>query len=161
MTEATLHLTPASTTSVRKRTVQSLTGKHHYIIPSSPSNQEIESLLKSLLSTVSQTLSKPVCWSLTPFDARSEVVRTKETGLGNWVADVLVHAYAESLLEKGPDDKGGEPKGEVKGSKRSFSGVDAVIICGGTIRGDSQYGPGKITLGDILGKIVLQPADDR
>jgi hypothetical protein len=31
------------------------------------------------------------------------------------------------------------------------AGADAVIICGGTLRGDSQYGPGKITLGDILG----------
>jgi 5'-nucleotidase len=79
------------------------------------------------------------------------VVRTKETGLGNWVADVLVHAYAESLLEKDSGGADGAAKDGAKGSKRSFSGVDAVIICGGTIRGDSQYGPGSITLGDILG----------
>ena len=78
-------------------------------------------------------------------------MRTRETGLGNWVADVLVHAYAESLLEKGKGETNGQAKGETKESKRSFSGVDAVIICGGTIRGDSQYGPGTITLGDILG----------
>jgi hypothetical protein len=110
----------------------------------------MQDLLKSLLSSVSSTLSKPVCWSLTPFDARSEIVRTQETGLGNWVADVLIHAYAESLLEKKPADVNG------KGSaQRDFSGVDAVIICGGTLRGDSQYGPGKITLGDILGMLVI------
>lgn len=83
------------------------------------------------------------------------MVRTKETGLGNWVADVLVHAYAESLLEKGSGEKEEGNKGDAKESRRSFTGVDAVIICGGTIRGDSQYGPGKITLGDILGRWSL------
>jgi 5'-nucleotidase len=122
----------------------------------------MEDLLKSLLSSVSSTLSKPVCWSLTPFDARSEIVRTQETGLGNWMADVLMHAYAESLLERGPEDKsaagGGETGSEVlappkkANGTRNFGGIDAVIICGGTLRGDSQYGPGKITLGDILGE---------
>jgi hypothetical protein len=146
LTEASLNLTPKSA-NLRRRTLESLTGKHHYVVPSSPSSKSVEDLLKSLLSTVSATLSKPVCWSLTPFDARSEVVRTKETGLGNWVADVLVHAYAESLLEKGQGEK--VPDAD---RRRDFGGVDAVIICGGTLRGDSQYGPGKITLGDILGE---------
>lgn len=146
LSSATLHLSSPSD-DTRKRVVDRLSGKHHYITPSSPSSKAMEDLLKSLLSSVSSTLSKPVCWSLTPFDARSEIVRTQETGLGNWVADVLIHAYAESLLEKGPD-----ATAERKGEKRDFTGVDAVIICGGTLRGDSQYGPGKITLGDILGE---------
>lgn len=132
----------------------------------------MSSLLDTLLSSVSSTLGKPVCFSLTPFDARSEVVRTRETGLGNWVADVLMHAYAESLFEKqdgevkDPKEGGGVKEGAeagkvvAKGSKREGeigkterqAGADAVIICGGTLRGDSQYGPGKITLGDILGE---------
>ena len=150
LTEASLNLTPASN-NLRKRTVGSLTGKHHYVVPSSTRSRSVDKLLKTLLSTVSATLQKPVCWSLTPFDARSEIVRTKETGLGNWVADVLVHAYAESLLEKGDGEK--VPDAE---RRRDFGGVDAVIICGGTLRGDSQYGPGKITLGDILGEFELK-----
>lgn len=29
------------------------------------------------------------------------------------------------------------------------------MICGGTLRGDSQYGPGKIGLGDILGTFAF------
>lgn len=37
---------------------------------------------------------------ITPFDARSEVVRTRESALGNWTADVLLHAYDESLFDK-------------------------------------------------------------
>ena len=38
-----------------------------------------------------------------------------------------------------------------------MTGADACIICGGTLRGDSQYGPGKIGLGDIL---EIFPFDD-
>ena len=34
--------------------------------------------------------------------------------------------------------------------KGSSGYSDGVFICGGTIRGDSTYGPGVITLGDIL-----------
>ena len=145
-----------SSQAVRRRTITELTGKHHYILPSTPSLKPIDDLMKSLLSSVSQTLSKNVCYTLTPFDARSEIVRTKETGLGNWIADVLLHAYAESLME----GKAGE-NGRVHFEKQQTSehadgtqrrgGADAAILCGGTIRGDSQYGPGKITLGDILG----------
>lgn len=155
LSSATLTLSQPSDRT-RKRRIENLKGKHHYILPSSPSNKDVEELLKSLLSSVSSTLSRPVCWSLTPFDARSEIVRTQETGLGNWVADVLIHAYAESLLEKGPDKGESDGQGVLdvpkkSDGKRNFTGVDAVIICGGTLRGDSQYGPGKITLGDILG----------
>ena len=29
-------------------------------------------------------------------------------------------------------------------------GADGVILCGGALRGDSRYGPGEITIGDIL-----------
>jgi len=140
-----------------------LTGKHHYILPSNPPSAMMDDMLSDLLSSVEGTLQKPVCFTLTPFDARSEVVRTKETGLGNWVADVLIHAYAESLVEGGHHDffekqkQEGEvtPKGHAANDnnevRKKKGGADAVIICGGTLRGDSQYGPGKITLGDILG----------
>lgn len=56
--------------------------------------------MNKLLSSVTKTLSQPVCFSITPFDARSEVVRTRESSLGNWTADVLLHAYDESLVDK-------------------------------------------------------------
>lgn len=98
-----------------------------------------------MLSSVSEALTKPVCFTLTPFDARSEVVRTQESGLGNWIADVLRHAYAESIVQA--KDKEGGLGDEYEGD------ADAAILCGGTLRGDSQYGPGKISLGDILGEL--------
>ncbi len=145
-------LEPESTPdgSVRKRIVKTLTGKHHTIDPSTPSDKSFESLVENLLSTVSGTLSKPVCFTLTPFDARSELVRTRETALGNWMADILMHAYAESL---GESSQGVEAEGmeKLKEEERLLKGgADAVIICGGTLRGDSQYGPGESSRSPLL-----------
>ncbi|KAJ9124395.1 hypothetical protein QFC22_001195 [Naganishia vaughanmartiniae] len=168
--------------------------KHHEITPATPSSLDIEKLVESMLSTVTSTLSNPVCFTFTPFDVRSEKVRTQEMGIGNWVADILLHAYAEMLEEtssksrsKGEDKEGvtdgnvkQDGKVEVKGTDASGR-ADAVIICGGTLRGDSVYPPGKsvatlfdsackvwlttyispdagkITLGDIL---EIMPFDD-
>lgn len=149
-------------------------GEHLYVTPSSPTSAAFEVLISTLLSSVSETLEKPVCFALTPFDARSELVRTKETGLGNWVADVLLHAYAESGIEggsgfvqKSKDGEKTEKEGEGNAGKVYLGngeksdkegddhGADIVLLCGGTLRGDSQYGPGKITLGDILGELFI------
>lgn len=56
-----------------------------------------------------------------------------------------MHAYAESIVQA---------KGKEGGLGEEFEGdADAAILCGGTLRGDSQYGPGKISLGDILGEL--------
>ncbi|KAG8885508.1 hypothetical protein FRB97_000833 [Tulasnella sp. 331] len=51
---------------------------------------------------------------------------------GNWLADVARHAYDDALCLRG------------------VGGADGALICGGTIRGDNVYGPGLISLGDIL-----------
>lgn len=153
LSEATLALSPPNENAVRRRVITSLTGKHHYVLPTSPTSPALDKLVSNLLQSVTKTLSQPVCYTITPFDARSEVVRTQESALGNWAADVLLHAYDESLVEKNSriqfekkDSEKGEPRLETEGA-------DAVIICGGTLRGDSQYGPGIITLGDILGEL--------
>jgi 2',3'-cyclic-nucleotide 2'-phosphodiesterase (5'-nucleotidase family) len=155
LTSAYLELSAPNDKAVRRRVVTSLTGKHNYVTPSSPSLPAVDDLVSGLLATVNRTLHQPVCYTLTPFDARSEVVRTRESGLGNWAADVLLHAYDESLVEGNAQvsfDKDKERTPEADGQ-----GADAVIICGGTLRGDSQYGPGKVTLGDIL---EIFPFDD-
>lgn len=167
LSSAELELADTPSGSIRRKVIRSLTGKHHYVLPSSPPSPMMDDMLKDLLSSVEGTLQKPVCFTLTPFDARSEVVRTRETGLGNWAADVLMHAYAESLIEGGNQDffekekkentttpQGAASRDNNEQRKRK-GGADAVIICGGTLRGDSQYGPGKITLGDILGQCFL------
>ncbi|KAF9642736.1 5'-nucleotidase [Thelephora ganbajun] len=50
----------------------------------------------------------------------------------NWFADILRHTYDDVLCLKG------------------CGGADAVFFGAGTLRGDSTYGPGSITLGDIM-----------
>ena len=135
LSEAVFELEDTPAGSVRNKVVKSLSGKHHEITPATPTAPEIDKLVDSLLSTVSDTLSKPVCFSLTPFDVRSEKVRTEETAIGNWVADILMHAYAERLQEAGKEE------GET--SSGEGNEADAVIICGGTFRGDSLYPAGQ------------------
>ncbi|WVW79106.1 hypothetical protein I302_101071 [Kwoniella bestiolae CBS 10118] len=152
LTSALLELTPTKPGSIRKHLIISLKGKHLYVLPSSPSSEPFDRMVKSLLASVSEAIQKPVCFTLSPFDARSEIVRTQENGLGNWIADVLLHAYAESMIDKsknGSNSSSGRTT-PVNGNGEDKDCADAVIICGGTLRGDSQYGPGKITLGDIL-----------
>ncbi|KAJ9106431.1 hypothetical protein QFC21_001577 [Naganishia friedmannii] len=164
LSEAMLELKEQPAGSVRRQVIKSLTeidtktGKHHEITPATPSSPDIENLVKSLLSTVTSTLSNPVCFTFTPFDVRSEKVRTQEMAIGNWVADILLHAYAEMLEETASKSRGnGEDKKDTtdedvtKGGKGEDKGRDAdgrahaVIICG------------KITLGDIL---EIMPFDD-
>ena len=135
LSEAVFELEDTPAGSVRNKVVKSLSGKHHEITPATPTAPEVDKLVDSLLSTVSDTLSKPVCFSLTPFDVRSEKVRTEETAIGNWVADILMHAYAERLQEAGKEE------GET--SSGEGNEADAVIICGGTFRGDSLYPAGQ------------------
>lgn len=53
------------------------------------------------------------------------------------MADILLHAYAEMLEET-------SKMNEEDHAAQDFDGrADAVIICGGTLRGDSVYPPGK------------------
>ncbi|EJD33726.1 hypothetical protein AURDEDRAFT_177193 [Auricularia subglabra TFB-10046 SS5] len=51
---------------------------------------------------------------------------------GNWFSDILRHTYDEALCMK----TGGV--------------AHCVFSCAGTLRGDSTYGPGLVTLGDIM-----------
>jgi 5'-nucleotidase len=115
----------------------------------SESSKNMTELLETLLSSVSSTLKAPVCKSSVMIDLRSRVIRLGESAAGNWFADVIRHAYDDTLSVKG------------------CGGADGVLICAGTLRGDSSYGPGQtlpiglmqhrtyhragnITLGEIL-----------
>lgn len=63
-------------------------------------------------------LDKKVAFSEVELDARVEVVRAKESNLGNFIADVMKFEY----------------------------NADCAILNGGTIRSDDTYGPGPITI---------------
>ncbi|KAG8973341.1 hypothetical protein FRC05_008885 [Tulasnella sp. 425] len=127
-----VELVDAPEGSARRKLVKSVKGKHHVITPEMASSQQMKQLLSTLLSDVGSALKAPVCRTLTEFNCKSGPIRTEESAAGNWFADVLRHTYDEALCVK------------------SGGGADGVLICGGTIRGDSVYGPGVITLGDIM-----------
>ncbi|KAF8509902.1 Metallo-dependent phosphatase-like protein [Gautieria morchelliformis] len=139
LSELTLELEDGPPGAARRRVVKSVVGKRHTVTPDTKSSTELESLLATILSSVSTTLGSPLCKVTTPLDLRSELIRTEESAAGNWFADVLLHAYDEALCMQGS------------------GGADAVIICAGSLRGDSVYGPGIMTLGDIL---EILPFDD-
>ena len=119
-------------------------GKRLRTEPGSKSSERMAKLLEGLLQSVSKSLKAPVCKTEVELDCRSAGVRLQEVNLscpcalpgeltscpqsasGNWFADVLRHAYDDALCLKG------------------YNGTDGVFICGGTIRGDSVYGPGRV-----------------
>ncbi|CAE6441792.1 unnamed protein product [Rhizoctonia solani] len=131
LSELTLELEDTPEGSVRGKIVTAIRGIRHSIQPSQPASPALTSIIKNQLDSVSSSLSEPICHSLTEWNAKSDVVRTDESALGDWMADVLRHAYDDALCVKG-----GGP-------------ADGVLICGGTLRGDSVYS-GDISLGDLL-----------
>ncbi|KAI0928269.1 hypothetical protein AcW1_005566 [Taiwanofungus camphoratus] len=130
LSEFELDLVDTPPGSVRRKVIRTIKGKRHSTKPGSKKSAQIAKLLESILSSVSDALKKPVCNTLVELDLRSELIRTKETASANWFADVLRHAYDDAPQMGG--------------------GSDGVFICAGTLRGDSVYGPGNVTLGDIL-----------
>jgi len=141
LSELTLELSDTPPGSIRKKLIKSVRGKRHVTTPSWPTCPKFDSMLHLVLGEVQSSLAKPICRTLTKWDVRSEHVRTDESAIGNWMADILRHAYDDAICVKG----------------RTKAGADAVLICGGTLRGDSTYGPGPITLGDIY---EILPFDD-
>ncbi|KAI0362720.1 Metallo-dependent phosphatase [Trametes cingulata] len=132
LSEITLELADTPEGSVRKKVIKAIRGKHHETKPGSKKSERVAKLLHDLLSSVSSALKAPVCKTAVELDLRSSIIRVQETAGANWFADVLRHAYDDALcLQTG-------------------GGSDGVFICAGTLRGDSIYGPGPITLGDIL-----------
>ncbi|KZS99021.1 Metallo-dependent phosphatase [Sistotremastrum niveocremeum HHB9708] len=118
--------------SVRSFVIQAIKGERIVCTPEVKSSEELGAILKDLLSTISKTMNQPLCKSLNVVDVRSEIIRTEESGAGNLFADIARHAYDDAL------------------SMQGCGGSDGVFMCAGTFRGDSRYGPGEITLGDIL-----------
>ncbi|KAF8556890.1 Metallo-dependent phosphatase [Imleria badia] len=139
LSELTLVLEDTPPGSVRKKVIKAVHGKHHQIRPGMPSSKKLQEILRDVLSSVSESLKEPVCITDVELDLRSQFLRTDETAAGNWFADVLRHAYDDALYTK------------------CGSGSDGVLICAGTLRGDSVYPAGEITLGNIL---EILPFDD-
>ncbi|OSD02817.1 Metallo-dependent phosphatase [Trametes coccinea BRFM310] len=132
LSEVTLELADTPPGSVRRKVIKEIRGKHHETKPGSKKSERVVKLLEKLLSSVSSALKAPVAKTEVELDLRSSIIRVQETAAANWFADVLRHAYDDALCVQ------------------TGGGSDGVFICAGTLRGDSVYGPGLITLGDIL-----------
>ncbi|OJA12754.1 hypothetical protein AZE42_07929 [Rhizopogon vesiculosus] len=130
--DVTIELQDTPEGSVRKKIIQAVHGKRQVTKPDSPSSSEVQAVLESQLSSVQAGLKSPVCKSEVELDLRSKTIRTGESAAGNWIADVIRHAYDDSLCMNGR------------------GGSDGVLFCAGTFRGDSVYSPGNLTLGNIL-----------
>ncbi|KZP23699.1 Metallo-dependent phosphatase [Athelia psychrophila] len=133
LSELTLELQDTPAGSVRRRVIKQIVGKRHSTKPGTERSPKLAKLLEKQLSGVSSTFKAPVCKSEVELDLRSQFIRTAESAAGNWFADVIRHAYDDALGRDG-----------------STGGSDGVLITAGTLRGDSIYGPGYITLGNIL-----------
>lgn len=73
-------------------------------------------------------LDEPLAETTVALDARQESNRSRETNLGNWVADVY----------------------------RTRTGAEAAIVNGGSIRSNTSYGPGKLSKRDILSVLPFE-----
>lgn len=63
LSSANLQLSPPDDGAVRRRVIERLTGKHHYVVPDYPINAGVDRLMRRLLSTVTKSLKQPVCFS--------------------------------------------------------------------------------------------------
>ena len=68
-----------------------LKGKRWVTAPGSESSEPFVELLKGLLSSVSASLSKPVCKTNAELNVKSELVRTREVSILIPVAGPLIH----------------------------------------------------------------------
>ncbi|KAH9030690.1 Metallo-dependent phosphatase [Lactarius pseudohatsudake] len=133
LSEILLELKDTPEGSIRKKLISRVTGKRHDIIPSLRSCQKLRKILGRILASVGASLKAPLCKLSAELDVRSQLIRTRESASADWFADILRHTYDDALCMKG-----------IKG------GADGVLICAGMLRGDSVYGPGFLTLGDVL-----------
>jgi 5'-nucleotidase len=88
-------------------------------IPEAP---EVAKVIAGYESQLATLLDKPVGETTVALDARQEASRSRETNLGDWLADIY----------------------------RTSTGADAALVNGGSIRSNSTYGPGELSKRDIL-----------
>lgn len=133
LSEIMLELKDTPEGCIRRKLISRVTGKHHEINPSLRSCQKLRKILDQILASVGDSFKAPLCKLSAELDLRSQLIRTRESASADWFADILRHTYDDALCMKGIE-----------------GGVDGILICAGMLRGDSVYGPGLLTLGDVL-----------
>ncbi|MDD5298801.1 MAG: 5'-nucleotidase C-terminal domain-containing protein [Rhodocyclaceae bacterium] len=87
-----------------------------------PEDADAARVVAGFENRLSALLDQPVGETSVALDARQEPSRSRETNVGDWLADIY----------------------------RNRTGAEAAIVNGGTIRSNAGYGPGKLSRRDIL-----------
>ncbi|KAJ1972857.1 hypothetical protein H4R33_007037 [Dimargaris cristalligena] len=103
--------------------VSRLTVQRHAVTSAITPDPDVAAIVQDICSGISKQIDKVVCSTLTPWDARSQMVRTEESAIGNLLCDLM---------------------------RNVFPNTDVALACGGAIRSDSVYGPGDITMRTIM-----------
>ena len=98
------------------------TYRTHEITKDSPADAAVAGILKSYQDRLQTELTVVVGATAVPFDTRNAAVRTRESNIGNYIADTL----------------------------RAWGRADVAITNGGGIRGNKVFEPGPLTRGDVL-----------
>lgn len=102
-----------------------VTGRRDRLIPVDSAIQEdaeLAALRDSYLNRFRMELDQPLARTAVPLDARTEIVRTRETNLGNLIADIM----------------------------RGRTGADIALMNGGGIRGNRLIPAGTLKRGDVF-----------
>ncbi|KAF8601706.1 Metallo-dependent phosphatase [Ceratobasidium sp. AG-I] len=134
LSEVVLVLEDTPVDSVRRKVIRSLKVIRHSIHEDLGSSSSMQTIVDHLSKEHFESLNKPICRIETQLNVQEAVVRKQESAVGNWIADILFHAYDDTHIIK---EYGGSP--------------DGVIITGGTIRGNRLMEPGLLTRKDIIG----------
>lgn len=102
------------------------------------------------MKRISKSTEQPVALSLNEWDVTSKAVRTDESGFGDFVADILLMSMERALRTQSPEQNDAAVSG-------GYRMADCCIICGGSLRSDGKFGPGEITLGNLM---EIMPFDD-
>lgn len=132
LSEVTLTLQDTPPGFVRKKLIESISGIRHLTTGDLAADPKMQSVIECELADINKAMADPICTSKVELDARSSVVRTGESAVGNWVADCLKPVYNDVF------------------EKLEYPAVDCVIVCMGDIRAESTYNQGPITLGDLM-----------
>lgn len=126
----TLKDTPAG--SVRRKVIQTITGKRWVTREETLVNQAIKTIVDNELKTILAANEEPIFVTEVELETETSYIRRNESPIGNWIADTLRPAYDEALVKLG------------------YEKVDGVIACTGDFRGGRLYHAGNITLGNLM-----------
>lgn len=93
-----------------------------------PEEPKAAAVITRYEAQLAELLDKPVGESAVVLDARQETSRSRETNVGDWLADIY----------------------------RQSTGAEAAIVNGGSIRSNTTYGPGTLSKRDILSMLPFE-----